>query len=122
MSVFYRSCTGGGHECAWLNITKIANEVKHENRYKEYKRVDRLIKQGALLSFKNDTVFRVKDFEYSPDQRIYERSKDKRYLTIKMIIVIVLGMFIFNGYFTNLFIKKSHSIKRRTGFMLSIAL
>ena len=40
---------GHGIECAWDDICSKDHVVRHEDRYTEYERVDKLIKQGILL-------------------------------------------------------------------------
>ena len=40
--------TYGGIECVWEDVTDAEYFIHHEDRYKEYERVDRLIKLGVL--------------------------------------------------------------------------
>lgn len=39
---------GYGHECVWEDVTDREHVIRHEDRYKEYERVDRLIKLGVI--------------------------------------------------------------------------
>lgn len=73
---------GHGHECAWVDVVLEEHSVLHENRYKEYERVDRLIKLGILEEIKNMPAFNVKNLAYDKSVWVYEQSKDmeNRYL------------------------------------------
>ena len=59
---------GNGIECSWLDIVGDEHVVQHEDRYKEYERVDNLIKQG-ILSPK----------PYELEKWIYINSDDNKY-------------------------------------------
>ncbi len=59
---------GNGIECSWLDVVEKEHIVQHEDRYKEYERVDNLIKQG-ILSPK----------PYDPEKWIYINSDDNKY-------------------------------------------
>lgn len=68
---------GHGHECVWDDVVDEI-DVRHDDRYKEFERVDKLIKQGILKSDVCDcTVFKVKNLDYDKEQWIYEESDDK---------------------------------------------
>ena len=58
---------GHGHECAWEDIGTQDLIIQHEDRYREFERVDKLIKSGVLS----------KDI-YNRDIWIYERSDDDK--------------------------------------------
>ena len=49
---------GHGHECAWNDVVAEEHVVVHEDRFKEYKRVDQLLKSGILNNnpIENKTV------------------------------------------------------------------
>lgn len=70
---------GHGFECEWEDVVKPGYVVQHEDRYKEYERVDKLIKLEELPSFENDTVARVKDLSYDENVWIYKQSEDRKY-------------------------------------------
>lgn len=59
---------GNGIECSWLDVVGEEHVVQHEDRYKEYERVNNLIKQG-ILSQK----------PYDPKKWIYINSNDNKY-------------------------------------------
>lgn len=42
---------GHGHECAWVDVPLDEHVVRHEDRYKEYERVDKLIKLGVIKRY-----------------------------------------------------------------------
>lgn len=69
---------GHGHACIWEDVTDAVCDVKHEDRYKEYERVDRLIKQGILEPFADDLLAKVKNLPYDEDKWIYQQSKDRK--------------------------------------------
>ena len=69
---------GNGHECAWEDVTDVEYVVKHEERYREYERVDKLIKQGIIESVDNDLIANVKCFPYDEEKWIYEQSLDRK--------------------------------------------
>ena len=73
---------GHGRECAWGDVTTEEYVVKHEERYKEYERVDKLIKLGILETVSDIPAFNVKMLPYDDSRWIYEQSKDmeNRYL------------------------------------------
>ena len=59
---------GNGIECSWSDVVGEEHVVQHEDIYKEYERVDNLIKQG-ILSPK----------PYNPEKWIYINSDDNKY-------------------------------------------
>lgn len=81
---YFISCDQGyGIECAWEDITtEIQYTVEHEDRYREYERVDRLIKLGILEKAEDDLLRKVINRPYDKEKWIYEQSKDiaNRYL------------------------------------------
>jgi len=73
---------GHGCECTWEDVEKVDFVVQHENRYREYERVDKLIKTGVLEDVRDIPEFQVKKLAYDENQWIYRQSKDmkNRYL------------------------------------------
>lgn len=73
---------GHGHECAWEDVTEAEYTIFHEDRYKEYERVDRLIKQGIIEKEDKNLIIKVKNKFYDQDKWIYAQSEDlkNRYL------------------------------------------
>lgn len=73
---------GHGHECAWEDVTTEEHVVRHEERYKEYERVDKLIKLGVLEKVSDIPAFNVRILPYDENKWIYKQSKDmeNRYL------------------------------------------
>lgn len=69
---------GHGHECAWEDCVEIEHTVQHEDRYKEYERVDKLIKTGKLVDFNHDLIAKVKTLPYDANEWIYEQSEDRK--------------------------------------------
>lgn len=67
---------GHGHECAWKDITGEEHVVDHVDRYKEYERVDRLMKQGILEKTEAGLIAKVKSVSYDEETWIYEQSED----------------------------------------------
>ena len=67
---------GHGHECAWEDVVQSEYTVKHEDRYKEYERVDRLMKQGLLEKVEDSLIAKVKNRPYDANEWIYEQSVD----------------------------------------------
>lgn len=57
---------GKGHECVWEDVTEEHCDVQHQDRYKEYERVDKLIKLGVLKRL----------VCYDANEWIYEESPD----------------------------------------------
>lgn len=71
---------GHGHECAWEDIEEQNDLViPHEERYREYERVDKLIKQGILKPPSRITELHIKKKPYDKDKWIYEHSINERY-------------------------------------------
>lgn len=68
---------GHGHECAWQDVEIQEYVVKHEDRYKEYERVDKLIKLGILENVADSSAAQVKNLEYDKSEWIYEQSEDR---------------------------------------------
>ena len=73
---------GYGHECAWEDVADQEHFVQHEDRYKEYERVDKLMKRGILETVANDLILKVKIMDYDEKKWVYEQSTDlkNRYL------------------------------------------
>lgn len=73
---------GHGCECAWMDVEDTDLVVQHMDRYREYERVDKLIKVGVLESVKDIPEFHVKNLPYDENEWIYKQSKDmkNRYL------------------------------------------
>lgn len=69
---------GYGHECAWDDVEDTELVINHEDRYKEYERVDKLIKTGVLPTYANDTVAHVKCLKYDQKKWVYIQSEDRR--------------------------------------------
>ena len=67
---------GHGHECVWDDITEEECVVNHEDRYKEYERVDRLMKQGILEKAEDSLLAKVKTISYDKNRWIYKQSED----------------------------------------------
>ncbi len=71
---------GNGIECAWEDVVAEENGKtvvnRHENRYKEYERVDILIKKGILSIPTEDTLFNVEKQDFDENEWIYEQSDD----------------------------------------------
>lgn len=67
---------GKALECVWYDVENSVYEVKHEDRYKEYERVDKLIKLGILEDVKDISAFHVKNLPYDENEWIYEQSED----------------------------------------------
>lgn len=65
---------GHGHECAWEDVTEAEHVVTHNERYKEYERVDRLLKQGII---EKSLTAKVKDFPYDANKWVYLQSINK---------------------------------------------
>lgn len=68
---------GHGIECAWEDIIEECI-IKHEDRYREYERVDKLMKLGILGEITKDLTFKVKDMPYDENEWIYKQSEDKK--------------------------------------------
>lgn len=73
---------GHGHECAWEDVNEAEYTVSHEDRYKEYERVDRLMKQGIIEKEDKNLIAKVRNKPYDKNKWIYEQSGDlkNRYL------------------------------------------
>lgn len=73
---------GHGHECAWDDVTEIDYIINHSDRYREYERVDKLLKQGILNNPDFNLIAKVKCLSYDKSKWIYEHSADQmnRYL------------------------------------------
>ncbi len=69
---------GHGHECLWEDVVDEQYNIPHDERYKEYERVDKLIKQGIIPEAKKDLIAGVKSLEYDENEWIYEQSADRR--------------------------------------------
>lgn len=67
---------GYGHECAWEDVVEDECVIKHEERYKEYERVDRLIKLGVLDKSEKSLITKVKSLQFDENEWIYEQSAD----------------------------------------------
>lgn len=67
---------GHGHECVWEDVTELHHVVQHEDRYKEYERVDKLMKKGFLECAEDDLTAKVKNLPYDESVWIYEQSAD----------------------------------------------
>lgn len=67
---------GHGHECAWEDVTEEEHVVEHMDRYKEYERVDRLMKQGLIEKTDASLIAKVKSVSYDEGKWIYEQSED----------------------------------------------
>lgn len=76
---------GHGHECRWEDIVEqnIVEQdhlvIQHEERYREYERVDKLIKRRILKSPSQITELYVKNKPYDKNKWKYEHSIDERY-------------------------------------------
>lgn len=71
---------GYGIECEWYDIGDKAEAViRHERRYQEYARVDKLIKQGILLPASKLIELHVKNKKYNPAKWIYRQTNDMKY-------------------------------------------
>ena len=73
---------GYGHECVWEDWTDSEYKVQHEDRYKEYERVDRLMKMGKISNVNCELIAKVQNLSYDKEEWIYEQSLDRtsRYL------------------------------------------
>lgn len=72
---------GNGHECVWEDVEDNQHmDIHHNQRYSEYERVDRLLKQGVISDIWLDTVSKVKTLPYKKEEWIYEQSEDKLHL------------------------------------------
>ncbi len=69
---------GHGHECGWEDCVEAEYVVRHEDRYKEYERVDKLIKLGEITEFNNDLIAKVKNLPYDTNEWFYEQSEDRK--------------------------------------------
>lgn len=67
---------GYGHECAWEDIAEEEHVVNHTDRYKEFERVDKLMKQGILPQMEYSLIAKVKSIAYDKEHWIYEQSED----------------------------------------------
>jgi len=67
---------GNGHICKWEDIVEEEYHIPHVDRYKEYERVDILIKKGVLESMEDNPILRVKNLCYDKNKWIYEQSSD----------------------------------------------
>ena len=67
---------GHGHECVWEDVTDLHYVVQHEDRYKEYERVDKLMKKGIIENAENKLVEKVQNGPYDESIWIYEQSED----------------------------------------------
>lgn len=68
---------GHGHECAWEDIAEEEHVVEHADRYTEYERVDRLMKQRILEKADGSLIAKVKALSYDERKWIYEQSEDR---------------------------------------------
>ena len=68
---------GHGHECAWEDYTETEHTVQHEDRYREYERVDKLIKLGKIKNINYQLIAKVKNSSYNENEWIYEQSPDR---------------------------------------------
>lgn len=68
---------GHGHECAWEDVTEEEHVIEHADRYKEYERVDRLMKLGVLENADDSLIAKVKSVSYDEKKWIYEQSEDR---------------------------------------------
>ena len=75
---FAGTAQGHGCMCTWLDIEHEDFDIRHENRYREYERIDKLIKLGRLDAVKDIPEFNVKSTDYDESVWIYKQSKDMK--------------------------------------------
>ena len=68
---------GHGIECAWEDVAETEYVVQHEDRYKEYERVDKLVKLGVIENVADSLIAKVKEKPYDEAIWIYEQSQDR---------------------------------------------
>ncbi|MBR5297978.1 MAG: DUF1643 domain-containing protein, partial [Parabacteroides sp.] len=64
-------------ECAWEDVADAEHTIRHEDRYKEYERVDRLMKLGILKNVDYRLIENVKNMPYDKEKWIYKQSDDR---------------------------------------------
>lgn len=68
---------GRGHECAWEDVVEEDYFIQHEDRYKEFERVDKLLKTGVIGNTKKNLIEKVKELTYDEGKWIYKQSDNK---------------------------------------------
>lgn len=66
------------YECEWDDVETADTVIPHENRYREYERVDILIKLGVLKAPGRMSELWVKNKIYDPEAWIYAQDQNRR--------------------------------------------
>ena len=75
-SYFAGFAQGHGIICAWEDVEAEEYVIKHEDRYKEFERVDKFMKLKVIDDVRPNLISKVKHKDYDKDKWVYIQSED----------------------------------------------